>query len=155
MPTAECPEVVVPCFACWVGFLVVEVAAGGGCLAGGESAYPVPRPDVVGECGGWSVGAAAVVEDRSGDRVGEDASPHSVGGDPAGQVGGDRSVTTQLGGLIIQAEQRPGGDDEIDQRFPRPPRRLCDVSVGVRGFVGWCRYAAGDEVDEGVGAALI
>src|SRR5882672_10798022 len=47
----------------FIRFQMVEVAAAGRCLAGGEAADPVAGTDVVGECGGWSVGGAAVVED--------------------------------------------------------------------------------------------
>ena len=88
----------------------------------------------------------AVVEQRAGDRVGEQAPPGTgrVGREPARDRGGDRAVPGQLAGLLIQPEQGGRGDGDLDRGAH--PVLARQQRVMDRGDT---------EIDQGVRAALI
>ncbi len=100
---------------------VVQVAALGGPGAGGEPAGLVAGDDVLGQLRRRQVPAAADVEDHTGDRVGEQPAPDTVRGDPPGDLGADRSVALQVGGLVVGADQRRIGHVTFTGRRPRRP----------------------------------
>jgi hypothetical protein len=64
---------------------VVKVACLGGFSTRRKYADPVAGLDVVGECFRWAV-FPADVENCAGCRVGENALPGCVGGDPSGRI---------------------------------------------------------------------
>ena len=101
---------------------VVEFGVGGSSAAADEPAVDVPGSDVVGECGGWVVGGAAVVEQGAREGVGDQAAPDAVGGGLAGEGGGDGADTDEFGGVVVGADQGGVRDDDLDQRLARVHR---------------------------------
>ena len=67
---------------------VVQFGVGGAAAAQREPAVQVAGADVVGQPGGWLVGAAPVVQHGARQRVGDQPPPHPVGGDLPGRPGG-------------------------------------------------------------------
>src|SRR5882757_2696831 len=95
---------------------MIKIAEPGGSSALREDARSVSGDDVIGECLGWPVAAAAVVEELPGGGVGEQPAPGAggVGGDAAGHGRGDGSVPVEVGRQFIAAEQGGCGDGDVD-----------------------------------------
>jgi hypothetical protein len=120
----------------------------------------VTSPDELGERRRRPVAGRPRVEHRTGQRIGDQPAPGAVGGQFASQLGRDRAVSGQLTGLVVQAHQRGTWHGDVD---PGPP--TTDDPAGPRAAAGFSRAgfstlpaqtrAAGQQVDRGIGAALL
>ncbi|MBC7292160.1 MAG: pentapeptide repeat-containing protein, partial [Actinotalea sp.] len=99
---------------------VVGLALARGHAAGGDHAGPVALPDQLDEIGRRSIPTRADVEDRAGGLVDEQSAPGPVDRETSGRVRADRTVAGQLTGSVVQPEERPDPDRDVD---PRPTSR--------------------------------
>jgi hypothetical protein len=67
------------------------------------------------ECAGVVAGGRGF-EDCAVGGVGEESAPGAVGGDAAGHVGGDGAVAGEFAGVVVHAEERGDGDEDLDVR---------------------------------------
>src|SRR4051812_21883487 len=95
---------------------MVQVAFRRWAEAVGSAAGEVAGTDVVGESCWRPVGFAAVVEQVSGDGVGDQPSPGAAEaeGEVSGGGGSDRSVPGQLSGFVVQAQEGFQVDDDLN-----------------------------------------
>ena len=131
---------------------MVDVAAVGGCAAGGEIAAAVTGADIAGEGVRWPVAGGAVVAGQAALGIGQDPLPLRVVGQ-RGQVpralGSDRAVADQPARVVVRADQGGGGHDHVD-----PPglagRDWSAIAAAQVATVGGQDRAAGDQVDQDV-----
>src|SRR5215470_12594207 len=97
-----------------VTLVMVEVAVLGSPGAAGKHTPLVPGGDEVSKPGRRAIGRPTVIEQRPGQRIGEQPPPGPFGGEFPGQVGGNRTVTGEVSGLVVQSHQRGGGDGDLD-----------------------------------------
>jgi hypothetical protein len=126
---------------------VVEVASDGGAAAAGEPACDVAGPNVVGQCGRRHICGAAELEECAATRIGEQPTPDPTGGEHAGQVSRDRTVSRQLAGRIGDAEQRGGRNRDLDECAWRSGASSCGVAR--------TRHSPGHQRHERVGAPRV
>ena len=125
---------------------VVAVAVAGGAVAAGPGADGVAGEQGLGDEGTGIVAGGGGFEYGAIDRVGEESPPRPVGGDAAGHVGGDRAVAGEFGGVVVEAEQGGGRDDDLDvgaaavlvgETTAQPVQAVVeDVLEQVRGHIG-------------------
>ena len=93
--------------------VVIDIAMDGGSPATRKPAEPVSGADVIGERVWRSIDPAAEVEQVAGHRIGNQPAPGGIAGEFAGNASGDRSVADEFAGVVCEAEQCRGIDDDL------------------------------------------
>ena len=97
---------------------VVELGLDGWPVASGEAAVLVAGADETGEPVAGPVGVGADVEQLTCVGGDEPADEVAVGGDLPGELGGDQAVAGDAAGVVGQAEQGRGVEDDGGDLLP-------------------------------------
>ena len=122
---------------------VVSVAVPGGPVAAGPGADRIPGEQGLAHQGAGVMAGGGRFQDGAVHRVGQQPPPGAVVGDTASHLGGDGAIAGELGGVLVQAEEGVGGDDDFDVGSPSvlvgesrpsqssPLRRMCSNRSAV------------------------